>query len=188
MQLSVQRSSAGPEDWHTWGRKACQLSGRRRAPASCSADLALGHGLNCLPLMSEVASPSLQSRPTSFSQGTLQRMSHEQYPIPPELLHPVISFFKRFLLECRGLPCSSNGKESTCNAGDLGSIPGSESSSGEGNGSPLQNSCPENPMDRGAWRGTVHGVTESQTRLNVTCQMRPLICNVVLVSRVLSFL
>ena len=43
-------------------------------------------------------------------------------------------------------------------------------------------------MDRGAWRGTVHGVTESLTRLNVTCQMRPLICNVVLVSRVLSFL
>ena len=47
-------------------------------------------------------------------------------------------------------PCSSDGKESACNAGDLGSIPGSERSSGEGIGNPLQYSCLENPMDRGA--------------------------------------
>ena len=49
-------------------------------------------------------------------------------------------------------------KESACNAGDLGSIPGSGRSPGEGNGNPLQYSCLENPMDRGAWRATVHGV------------------------------
>ena len=49
-------------------------------------------------------------------------------------------------------------------AGDLGSIPGSERSPGEGNGNPLQYSCLENPMDRGAWCVTVHGVTkESDT-------------------------
>ena len=47
-----------------------------------------------------------------------------------------------------GFPCSSVGKESTCDAGDLGSIPGSERSPGEGNGNPLQYSCLENPMDR----------------------------------------
>jgi len=50
-------------------------------------------------------------------------------------------------------------------SGDLGSIPGLGSSPGEGNGYPLQYSCLENPMDRGAWWATVHGVTKSQTRL-----------------------
>ena len=54
-------------------------------------------------------------------------------------------------------------KKSACNVGDLGSIPGLERSPGEGNGYPLQYSCLENPMDRGAWWATVHGVTKSQT-------------------------
>ena len=58
-----------------------------------------------------------------------------------------------------GFPHSSVGKESACSAGDLGSIPGSGRSSGEGNGNPLHYSCLENPMDRGAWQATVHGVT-----------------------------
>ena len=62
--------------------------------------------------------------------------------------------------------CSSDGKESACNAGDPGSISGSGRSSGEGNGNPLQYSCLENPMDRGAWRATVHWVAKSQTRLS----------------------
>ena len=59
-----------------------------------------------------------------------------------------------------------DGKESACNAGDLGLIPGSGRSPGEGNGYPLQCSCLENPMDRGAWWATVHGVAKSQTRLS----------------------
>ena len=50
-------------------------------------------------------------------------------------------------------------QESACNAGDLGSIPGSGRSPGEGNSNPLQYSCLENPTDRGAWQVTVHGVT-----------------------------
>ena len=60
-------------------------------------------------------------------------------------------------------------KNTPTNAGDIrvaGSIPGSGRSPGEGNGYPLQYSCPENPMDRGAWRATVCGVTKSQTRLS----------------------
>ena len=52
------------------------------------------------------------------------------------------------------------GKESACNAGDVGSIPGLGRSPGEGNGNPLQYSCLENPMNRGAWQPTVHGVPE----------------------------
>ena len=58
----------------------------------------------------------------------------------------------------RGVDCSSVGKESACHAGDPCSIPGSGRSPGEENGNPLQYSCLENPMDRGAWRPTVHGV------------------------------
>ena len=50
-----------------------------------------------------------------------------------------------------GFPGGSEVKASACNAGDLGSIPGSGRSPGEGNGNPLQYSCLENPMDRGAW-------------------------------------
>ena len=56
--------------------------------------------------------------------------------------------------------------ESACNVGHPSSIPGSGRSAGEGNGHPLQYSCLENSMDRGAWWATVHGVTKSQTRLN----------------------
>ena len=63
-------------------------------------------------------------------------------------------------------PDGSDGKESARNAGDLGLIPGLERSPGEGNGNPLQYSCLENPMDRGAWQATVHGVTKSQTWLS----------------------
>ena len=65
-----------------------------------------------------------------------------------------------------GFPGGSDGKESTCNAGDLSSIPGSGKSPGGGNGNPLQYSYLDNPMDRGAWWATVHGVTKSRTRLS----------------------
>ena len=71
-----------------------------------------------------------------------------------------------FLLQRGGFRGGSDGKESTCNAGYPGSIPGSGRSPGEGNGNPLQYSCLENPMDSGAWRATVHGVAKSHTRLN----------------------
>ena len=60
----------------------------------------------------------------------------------------------------------SDGKESACNVGDLGSILGSGRSPGKGNGCPLQYSGLEDSMDRGAWRATIHGVAKSQTRLS----------------------
>ena len=58
-----------------------------------------------------------------------------------------------------GFPGGSDGKESACNAGYLGLISGSGRSPGEGKGTPLQYSCLENPMDRGAWWAIVYGVT-----------------------------
>ena len=60
----------------------------------------------------------------------------------------------------------STGKESALTSGDLGSIPGLGRSPGEGNGNPLQYSCLDNSMDRGAWRATVYGVKKSQTQLS----------------------
>ena len=59
-------------------------------------------------------------------------------------------------------PGGSDGKESACNEGDLGLIPGLERSPGGGHGHSLQYSCLENPMYRGAWWATVHGVAKSQ--------------------------
>ena len=63
------------------------------------------------------------------------------------------------------LPCWLSSKEFICNAGDMGSIPGLGRYLGEGNDNLLQYSCLENPMDRGAWWVTVHGVTKSRTQL-----------------------
>ena len=65
-----------------------------------------------------------------------------------------------------GFSGGSDGKASACNVGDLGSIPRLERSPGEENGNPLQYSCMENSMDRGAWQAIVHGVAKSQTRLS----------------------
>ena len=82
--------------------------------------------------------------------------------------------FVRFLQHKSTLPHTSSwffhggsdSKESTCNAGDLGSVPGSGRFPGGGNGNPLQYSCLENRMDRRSWCSTVHGVTKTQTWLS----------------------
>ena len=65
-----------------------------------------------------------------------------------------------------GFPDGSDGKESACNAGGPGSILRLGRYPGEGNGYPLQYACLDNSMDRGAWRATVHGVTEGETLLS----------------------
>ena len=72
-------------------------------------------------------------------------------------------------------PGGSDGKESACNAGDLGSIPGQRRSPGGGHDKPLQYSCLEYPTDRGVWQATVHRVTQNQTPLKqfsmYTCRL-----------------
>ena len=73
------------------------------------------------------------------------------------------------LFYCLGFPRGSEVKASACNSGDLGSIPGSGRFPGEGNGNPLQYSCLENPMDRGTWWATVHGVVKNRTRCLSLC-------------------
>ena len=74
----------------------------------------------------------------------------------------MVFFFKK--KELKYLPRWLSGKESTCHAGDPGSIPGSERSSGGGNGNPLQCSGLGNPMDTGAWWAPAHRVAQSGTR------------------------
>ena len=91
------------------------------------------------------------------------------YSATPEPLHP-LSLHKRLCAspwDCgvastrAGFPCGSDGRESACNAGDLGSIPGVGRSPGGGHGNILHYSCLENPVDRGAWQATVYRVAES---------------------------
>ena len=67
-----------------------------------------------------------------------------------------------------GFPGGSDSKESACSAGDLGLIPGLGRSPGEGNGNPLQYCCLGNPMDKGAWWATDHGVSKNQIQLSNT--------------------
>ena len=96
-------------------------------------------------------------------------------PEPSKEVQPITASFFFFILilptillhrhlDYWGFPGGSDGKEFACNAGDLGSIPGSGRAPGEGNGNPLQDSCLENLTDEGAWQ--VHGVVKSQTRLS----------------------
>ena len=94
--------------------------------------------------------------PSSLSLSLLYHVHHQVL----EILSPWL-----FLI---GFPEISDGKESACNAGDPGSIPGS---GGSGNGNPLQYSCLGNPTGRGAWQAAVHGVAKSRTRLSdwTTC-------------------
>ena len=74
--------------------------------------------------------------------------------------------FASCLVWILGFPGGSDSEESTCNVGHLGSIPRLGRTPGGGHDNPLQYSCLENPMDRGAWRAIVHGVAKSWTRLS----------------------
>ena len=75
---------------------------------------------------------------------------------PPVLQRGIINLIE-------GFPGGSDAKESACNVGDLGLVPGLGRAPGEGNGNPLQYSCLETSMDRGIWEATVHGVAKSCT-------------------------
>ena len=84
----------------------------------------------------------------------------------PDMFKETLHDDTNTLLEFLGFTGGSEAKASACNVGDLGSIPGSGRSTGEGNGNPLQYSYLENPMDGGAWWATVHRVAKSWTQLS----------------------
>ena len=135
------------------------------------------------------------SRTAAFQASLSLEFSRQQYwsefpfPTPGDLLNPRIKLTSPILASGSsnlrrvinweigidvytllyvkgGFPGGSDGEEPACNAGDLGSIPGSERSPGEGNGNPLQYSCLENPRDRGTWQTIVHRVAKSQRQLS----------------------
>ena len=85
------------------------------------------------------------------------------YKITNQYVSKVSQKNKGRLSNYQGFPGGSEVKASACNVGDLGSIPRSGRSPGKGIGNPLQYSCLENSMDRGAWEATVHAVTKSRT-------------------------
>ena len=94
-----------------------------------------------------------------------------------------------------GLPRWLSGTESACDAGDTGDsglIPGSERSSGGGNGNPLQYSCLGNPIDRGAWQATVHGVVvldmAEHTSSTYTCPEIPRLINLIYIYYIQYFI
>ena len=89
----------------------------------------------------------------------IQVLAFLPLPFLPFLFSPFYPFYKL-------LTVGSDGKESACKAGDPGSIPGSGRSPGERNGNPLQYSCLENSMDKGAWWAAVPVVAKSWTRLS----------------------
>ena len=93
-----------------------------------------------------------------FPKTGLGIFSHAQF-----LPNSIITIYLSIPPPPSWLPRWLSGKESTCNAGGTSLIPGSRRSPGEGTSNPLQYSCLGNPMDRGAWRATVHGVTKSWT-------------------------
>ena len=78
--------------------------------------------------------------------------------------------------ECLGLPWSLSVKESACQVEDVDLIPRWRRSRGEGKGNPLQYSCLENPMDRGAWQATVCGVTKTQTWFCTQAHVQICVC------------
>ena len=84
----------------------------------------------------------------------------------------IIHFLQDFSDTLLGFPGGSDGNKSACNEGDPSLFPGSGRSPGGGDGNPLQYSCLENPMDRGAWCTAVHGITKSWTQLTKhTCML-----------------
>ena len=85
----------------------------------------------------------------------------------------IILFSWRPIFQLKGFPGGSVGKESACKAGDQGSIPGSGRSPEEGNGNPLEYSCLENSIDRGAWWATVHGAVTRLSNWTAIALTRP---------------
>ena len=97
----------------------------------------------------------------------VQRQIHQIYCLMSLLfIFKIIQYHLLFNQHILIFPGGSDGKESACNAGDLGSIPELGRSPGGGHGNPLQYSCLENSMHRGVWRAIIHGIAKSQTQLS----------------------
>ena len=145
----------------TWREQAAGAAGRRSLAALRQAG---AHSDVPLPV-----------RPTCRPPAALAAVCHSVSIPSSFFIPPLASPFLGLSVPVshmkglhHGFPGGSGGKEPTCSPGDPGVIPGSARSPGEGSGSPLQCSCLENSMDRGAWRAPAHGVTESDRTERLT--------------------
>ena len=114
----------------------------------------------------------LQAQENSSSNGVHARIILIIPPLICQCFRKLMKDNIAILKTTKGLPRWLGGKESTCQCRKHGFYPGSERSPGGGHGNPLQYSCPENPMDRGAWQATGSMVSESQTRLSTHVHMQ----------------
>ena len=124
------------------------MTARRMSDLISFSDYKKTWFLNKIPTVHENVNKKVRSHPKPHSEIIITKTPF--YP---------------FIHIC-GLPQWLSGKESACNAGDVGSTPGLGTFSGRRHGKPLQYSCLENPMDRRAWWAIAHRVTKSQTRLS----------------------
>ena len=128
----------------------------------CSVLASLWGGIFCLQSMGS-RELRLNSSSTCHKPRSIEACASQLLSLRCRAWKPVYTFSHIYTKV--GFPGDSDIKESPWNMGDPGSVPGSGGSPGEGNGHPLQYSCLEDSMDRGAWRDTVHGVTKSWARL-----------------------
>ena len=110
-------------------------------------------------------------RKYSLEKGRPRSRTGQGKDLSKDVVHPKSSFSVSYG-GTWGFAGGSDSKESACNAGHTGSVPGLGRSPGGGHGNPLQCSCLENPMDRGAWWAMVHRVAKSRTRLKPTKQQQ----------------
>ena len=130
-------------------------------------------------------------RVATFTVGSLflhawRRREWAQIPAGPSLQFPAFLGSSICLSSLHGFPGASDGKESTCNAGDTGLILGSGRAPGERNDNPPQYSCLGNPIDRGAWQATVHRVAKVRYNLATKQHQQQIssVCMSILINRV----
>ena len=137
---------------------------------------------SCLNQSSYTGIPFLARSVTIYS--SLSSCHFFSDPFTDYITFISLIFYLCFIVFHRTLPDGSDGKESSCRAEDFDSIPGKERCPGEGNVYPLQYSCLGNPMNRGTWQATLHGVAESNTtdwftlslfQHHLTCYIFPLL-------------
>ena len=139
------QSETGHREPNLWVQANSTLAGQGGNPTSC-------------PQTPNTPGPQLQlHHPGAAPPGAMLTSLQTDVPMGKNLSVPST--------KSMGFPEGSDGKESACNAGNWSWIPGWRRSPGEGNGTPLQYPCLENPMDRGAWRATAHGVTEELDKI-----------------------
>ena len=150
----------GPRDGGAWWAAVCAVAQSRTRLKRLSSSSSCG-ALLCIPAK---GTPGSLTRRSHSSQGVDPAASWFRDPHPQVSRQLHVSLTAQGYTVTVGFPGGSVGEESACYARDAGWIPVSGKPPGGRNGNPLQYSCLENPMDRGAWQAIVHGIAKSRTQ------------------------